>query len=80
MPVYEYTCSACNSSAELLRALGDTEPPACAQCSAQMQRKFSRVAVKYGAWGFTSTDSLVGDSRGKDFKALRNKAEEISDS
>lgn len=83
MPVYEYTCPECEHASEELRALGQTDAPECSQCGAQMQRRFSRVAVKYSSFGFNSTDSLVTDTKGrsqKDFKALRNKAEEISDS
>jgi len=37
------------------------------------------VAVRYEGWGFTATDSLVSDTRGKDFRTLRDKAEQISD-
>jgi len=41
---------------------------------------YGRVAVKFSGWGFRRTDSLVpGDRPRKDFKALREKAEEISD-
>jgi putative FmdB family regulatory protein len=80
MPVYEFTCAECGAAVELIRGLGETDAPACDACgAASMQRVFSRVAVRYGSWGFTSTDSLVNDTRGKDFKALRSKAEQISD-
>lgn len=80
MPVYEFTCPACAAAAELLRSLGDTALPDCPDCGQLMQRKFSRVAVRYGSWGFNATDNLVSDNTGKDFKALREKAEQISDS
>lgn len=79
MPVYEFRCRECGAEAELIRGLGESDPPDCAACTAPMQRIFSRVAVRYSTWGFTATDSLVGDTRGKDFKALRSKAEQISD-
>jgi hypothetical protein len=35
--------------------------------------------VRYNGWGFTSTDSLVSDTRGKNFRDLRDKADQISD-
>ena len=35
--------------------------------------------MKYNGWGFTATDSLVGETKGKDFKRLRETAEKISD-
>lgn len=44
-----------------------------------MRQKFGRVGINYAAWGFTATDKLVGTTRGKDFKALRARAEQISD-
>ena len=44
-----------------------------------MRLKLSRVAVTYGSWGFTATDTLVGDTTGKDFKTLKAKAQEIAD-
>lgn len=80
MPVYEFTCADCQAAVEVIRGLGESDPPSCEVCgAAEMQRVFSRVAVRYGSWGFTSTDSLVNDTRGKDFKELRSKAEQISD-
>jgi len=38
------------------------------------------VAVRFSGWGFNRTDSLVPEGRSrKDFKKLREKAEEIAD-
>lgn len=81
MPVYEFVCRECSALEEHLLPLGDAGPAACAACGGPLRRKFSRVAVKYEGWGFTSTDKLISDDRGprKDFKTLRAKAEQISD-
>jgi putative FmdB family regulatory protein len=79
MPVYEYVCRTCGETEEHLLALGAAGPETCAACGGPLRRKFGRVAVKYQTWGFTSTDTLVKDSRGKDFKALRERAERIAD-
>jgi len=79
VPVYEFVCTECATVEEHLLPLGADGPGECAACGGPLRRKFSRVAVKYEGWGFTATDSLVGDTRGKDFKALREKAERISD-
>lgn len=79
MPLYEYACTACAGVEEHLHAI-DAEPPAvCAACGGALRRKFSRVAVRYEGWGFSATDKLVKDTQGKDFKALRERAERISD-
>jgi putative FmdB family regulatory protein len=79
VPIYEYACRDCAAVEEHLLPLGADGPDTCAACGGALRRKFSRVAVKYEGWGFTSTDSLVNDTRGKDFKALRERAERISD-
>jgi putative FmdB family regulatory protein len=79
MPIYEYACTACAAVEEHLLPLGADGPAACAACGEPLRRKFSRVAVKYAGWGFSATDDLVKDTRGKDFKELRERAERISD-
>jgi putative FmdB family regulatory protein len=80
VPVYLFRCTACRAESEHLLPLGATADRPCEACGAPAKHRFARVAVKYGAWGFGSTDSLVADTRGKDFKALRETAEQISDS
>ncbi len=78
VPVYEFGCATCGRRSEHLLPLGDTGPRPCS-CGGQMRQRPTRVAVKYAAWGFAATDGLVADSRGKDFTALRERAERISD-
>lgn len=49
-------------------------------CAGELRKVHGRVAVTFVGWGFAQTDSLIpGDRRTKDFKALRSKAEEISE-
>ena len=79
MPIYEFACRACAAVEEHLLPLGADGPATCAACGGELRRKFSRVAVKYQGWGFTSTDGLVKDTRGKDYKELRERAERIAD-
>jgi putative FmdB family regulatory protein len=80
MPIYLFRCATCETEHEELLSLGDTGDRKCPECGGKATHQFARVAVKYDGWGFTATDKLVGDSRGKDFKQLSAKAEEISDS
>ena len=80
MPIYLFHCSDCDAEHEELLPLGETADRSCPACGGTATHKFARIAVKYEGWGFTATDSLVGDTKGKDFKQLRTKAEEISDS
>jgi putative FmdB family regulatory protein len=80
LPVYEYACRTCGATEEHLQPLGSDAPGPCAACGGELRRRWSRVAVKYQSWGFTSTDKLVGgDRRDQDFRALRDRAERISD-
>lgn len=79
MPLYVFRCASCDTEAELLLPLGQTEDRPCESCGGPASHRFARVAVKYNGWGFAATDSLVSDPRGKDFSALREKAEQISD-
>jgi putative FmdB family regulatory protein len=79
MPLYLFRCGSCSTETEQLLPLGDTADRACPDCGGVARHRFARIAVKYNGWGFTATDSLVGDTRGKDFTVLRETAEKISD-
>jgi putative FmdB family regulatory protein len=79
VPIYLFRCTSCAHETEQLLPLGDTAERACPECGAPAKHRFARIAVKYNNWGFGSTDRLVSDSRGKDFRALRETAERISD-
>ena len=81
MPVYEYACRGCGAVEEHLQPLGSGAPGPCQACGGELRRRFSRVAVKYQGWGFTSTDKLLPEDRqaGKDYRALRERAERIAD-
>jgi len=80
MPIYLFRCAECEAEHEELLPLGETGDRTCPDCGGKATHQFARVAIKYDGWGFTATDSLVSDTKGKDFKQLRSKAEEISDS
>ena len=80
MPVYEYRCRSCGVARDEVQPMGSGPPGPCPECAGELRRVYGRVAVKFSGWGFRRTDSLVpGDRPRKDFKALREKAEEISD-
>ena len=79
MPVYEYRCLACGASHEDVLPMG-APPPACPACGGELRRVYGRVGVRFSGWGFDRTDSLVPEGRPrKDFKKLREKAEEIAE-
>jgi putative FmdB family regulatory protein len=80
MPVYEYRCRSCGTLREEVQPMGAGPPGPCAVCGGELRRIYGRVAVRFSGWGFNRTDSLVPEGRArKDFKKLREKAEEIAD-
>jgi putative FmdB family regulatory protein len=79
-PIYEYRCQQCGADHDLLQPLGAGAPSeGCPACGGELRRRFSRVGVRYGTWGFTATDTLVANPGSKDFKQLRERAERIAD-
>lgn len=81
MPVYEYVCSDCGEGHDrILPHERADEPGPCATCGGALQRRFSRVAVRYEGWGFSRTDGMVPERPGRgDFKQVRERAERLSD-
>ena len=79
MPVYEYACRKCGHRLEEIQAMGSGPPGPCPECGGELRRVYGRVGVRFSGWGFSSTDKLISDDRSprKDFRSLREKAEEI---
>ncbi len=60
--------------------MGAPPPGPCPRCGGELKRVYGRVGVKFSGWGFTRTDSLIPEGRPrKDFRKLREKAEEIAE-
>lgn len=80
MPVFEYRCTACDQREEHVVLSGETVPTECATCGGALKRIYSgRLHVDLNSWGFSKTDSLINDTHGKDFKALKERAARIVD-
>lgn len=82
MPVYEYRCKHCGRPTErLLPHDRSGAPGPCPTCGQdRLQRRFSRVAVRYDGWGFNATDRLVPERPGRqDFRTVRERAERIAE-
>lgn len=81
MPIYDYRCRSCGTVVEVVHAMGGAPPKTCDQCGGELRRVYGRVAVRFSGWGFGSTDRLAPEGRPKkDFRTLKEKAEEIADS
>jgi len=80
MPVYEYKCTRCAEREEHILLAGEDEPSTCTACGGALKRAYAgRVGISLSGWGFSKTDALIRDTRGKDFKKLRERAERIVD-
>ncbi|MGE6759732.1 FmdB family zinc ribbon protein [Corallococcus interemptor] len=71
MPIYEYGCSACGKTIDVLQKMSDPTPPACTACGAQgtLSKQVSRSSfhLKGGGWysdlyGSTKKDGGGGGS------------------
>jgi putative FmdB family regulatory protein len=81
VPVYEYRCLACGARTEEVQPMGAGPPGPCSKCDGELRRVYGPVGIRFSGWGFNRTDSLVPEDRPrKDFKRLREKAEEIAES
>jgi putative FmdB family regulatory protein len=81
MPVYEYKCTSCGEREEhVLLSFSEPAPTACAACGEPLKKVFGgRIGVSLNSWGFSKTDDLIKDTRGKDFRALRARADKMRD-
>jgi len=60
--------------------MGAGPPGPCPECGGELKPIYGRVAVVFGGWGFSRTDSLLPSDRPrKDFKKLKEKAQEIAE-
>ena len=81
VPVYEYRCLPRDHRFEVIRPMGAAPPETCPDCGGEVRRVWGRVGVRFAGWGFSRTDGLLPDDRPrKDFRRLKDKAEELTDS
>lgn len=82
MPVYEWRCRACGHRLEKVQPMGSGPPGACPVCGGELRKVYGRVAVRFSGWGFSTTDALLPEDRRskRDYKSLKEKADEIAES
>jgi putative FmdB family regulatory protein len=81
VPIYDYRCRSCGHEVEEIQPMGSGPPGPCPRCGGELRRAYGRVGVRFSGWGFSRTDSLLpGDRPRRDFRALQDRAEEITDS
>ena len=60
--------------------MGAGPPGTCPECGGELKKAFGVVGIRFSGWGFSKTDNLTPDDRPKkDFRKLKEKAEEIAD-
>lgn len=83
VPVYDYKCTKCGERSEhILLGFDAPEPIGCTHCGAPLKRTYGggRVHISLQGWGFKKTDALLpGDRPRRDFKALKERAERMTD-
>ena len=80
MPIFEYVCTACGRSLEVIVLPREKAPTSCAECGARLRKRWSRVGVSFHGWGFARNDALLpDDGKRKPFKQIRDKAAELFD-
>ena len=61
--------------------MGSGPPGPCPECGGELRRVYGRVGLRFAGWGFSRTDGLLPEDRPRrDFRALKDKAQELTDS
>ena len=81
MPLYDFRCAACDEVREhVLLGFDAPTPTVCPACGkGPLVRVYAgaRLQIAFNGWGFNRTDALLKDTRGKDFKQLKERAARI---
>lgn len=56
MPAYDFRCTACDETFEIVRPLGEAADVSCPACGAPAKKVFSPVGVVFKGSGFHNTD------------------------
>ena len=57
MPTYEYRCSDCTNSFEIVQKFSDPSLTTCPDCDGNLRKVFSPVGVVFKGSGFYATDN-----------------------
>jgi putative FmdB family regulatory protein len=80
VPIYEYRCSGCEETLEVIVLPREEPPAACPSCGGELERRWSRVGIQLVGWGFAKNDALLPEGRGrKDYRQVKDKAAELFD-
>ncbi|MBN2405343.1 MAG: FmdB family transcriptional regulator [Coriobacteriia bacterium] len=57
MPAYDFRCTVCDTTFEIVRKFSDSSDVLCPECGGQTKRVFTPVGVHFKGSGFYNTDS-----------------------
>lgn len=60
MPTYQYRCTECDDSLEVIQKFADDPLTVCPSCTGRLRKVFSPVGVVFKGSGFYKTDSRAG--------------------
>ena len=80
MPLYEYKCSKCGNSFEILHKVTDVSLKKCIKCGGPVKKLISASALQFKGSGWYVTDYAQKERRGKEPKDKeRQKGEKKED-
>jgi putative FmdB family regulatory protein len=68
MPIYEYRCSQCHSTVEVLQKAKDKPPQKCPKCGGPLVKIISSSAIQFKGNGWYITDYAKKNSPSSDSK------------
>jgi putative FmdB family regulatory protein len=57
MPIYEYRCTACGNSVEVVHSINGTGPETCAVCGGAMRKALTTPAIVFKGSGWAKKDA-----------------------
>lgn len=57
MPTYQFQCTACSHTFEVIQSFTDETIPACTECNGEAKKVYGGIGVLFKGPGFYKTDS-----------------------
>ncbi|MBM3690408.1 MAG: FmdB family transcriptional regulator [Actinobacteria bacterium] len=57
MPTYQYQCTTCNHTFEVIQSFNNSTVPNCPECKGETKKIFGGIGVLFKGPGFYKTDS-----------------------